>query len=84
MILMTLLSTLLKYQFVEKLYPATVAGLEYSCYPADMGLVLKVTFDIPARAEIACTTAADEHKSPILLLLFLPFGAFDLMTTTAT
>lgn len=42
MIQMTLLATLLKYQFVEKLYPATVAGLEYSCYAADMGLVLKV------------------------------------------
>lgn len=39
---MTLLATLLKYQFVEKLYPATVAGLEYSCYSADLGLVLKV------------------------------------------
>lgn len=41
---MTLLATLLKYQFVEKLYPATVAGLEYQCYAADLGLVLKVKF----------------------------------------
>ncbi|XP_031625679.1 nardilysin-like [Contarinia nasturtii] len=43
MIQMTLLATLLKYQFVEKLYPATCAGLEYSCYAADLGLVLKVS-----------------------------------------
>lgn len=42
MVLMTLFTTLLKYQFVEKLYPATAAGLEYSCYAADKGLVLKV------------------------------------------
>lgn len=46
MMQMTLLSTLLKYQFVEKLYPATVAGLAYSCYAADLGLVLKVNLKI--------------------------------------
>lgn len=43
MTLMTLLVTLLKYQFVEKLYPATVAGLEYSCYASDLGIVFKVS-----------------------------------------
>lgn len=37
-------ATLLKYQLVERLYPATVAGLEYTCYSADKGLVLKVNF----------------------------------------
>lgn len=44
MIMMNLMSTLLKYQFVEKLYPATMAGLEYTCYPSDLGLVFKVSF----------------------------------------
>lgn len=29
MIMMTLFQQLLKYQFAEKLYPATSAGLEY-------------------------------------------------------
>lgn len=43
MIMMSLHATLLKYQLVERLYPATAAGLEYQCYPADKGLVLKVS-----------------------------------------
>lgn len=50
MILMTLLSTMLKYQFVEKLYPATVAGLGYTCYPSDMGLVFKVNIKFILRS----------------------------------
>lgn len=52
MIQMTLLATLLKYQFVEKLYPATVAGLNYSCYAADMGLVLKVKIFISPESSL--------------------------------
>lgn len=40
------MTTLLKYQFVEKLYPATVAGLEYSVYSSDRGIVLKVSDSI--------------------------------------
>ncbi|XP_031638507.1 nardilysin-like [Contarinia nasturtii] len=40
---MTLLSMLLKHQFVEKLYPATLAGLEYNCNYIGMGLCLKVS-----------------------------------------
>lgn len=41
---MTLMNELLKYQFVEKLYPATMAGLGYHCYAATLGLVLKVFY----------------------------------------
>lgn len=43
--MMNLHATLLKYQLVERLYPATVAGLEYQCYAADKGLVLKVSLN---------------------------------------
>lgn len=42
MIMMTLLQSALKYHFVEKLYPATSAGLGYSSYASDKGLVFKV------------------------------------------
>lgn len=40
---MCLYSALLKYQLVEKLYPATCAGLSYQCYTAEKGLCLKVS-----------------------------------------
>lgn len=43
MIMMTLFAALLKYQLVEKLYPATSADLEYKCYSSEKGLVLKVS-----------------------------------------
>lgn len=40
---MALYASLLKYKIVENLYPAVVAGLSYSTYPAEKGLVLKVS-----------------------------------------
>lgn len=40
--LTVLFSTLMRYNLVEKLYPATVAGIEYSCFASDRGIVLKV------------------------------------------
>lgn len=46
MIMMTLLQSALKYHFVEKLYPATSAGLGYSSYASDKGLVFKVSYSI--------------------------------------
>lgn len=42
MVLMTLYSSLLKHHLAEELYPATVAGIEYSSYASDKGIVLKV------------------------------------------
>lgn len=40
--MMALYSMLLKFKLVERLYPATVAGMGYECYTAEKGLVLKV------------------------------------------
>lgn len=42
---MSLYSLLLKFKLVEQLYPASVAGLEYTCFPSEKGLVLKVNMD---------------------------------------
>lgn len=42
MISMTLLTRLLQHQFVEKLYPARVAGIGYASSLSDMGLVFHV------------------------------------------
>ncbi|CAD7086908.1 unnamed protein product [Hermetia illucens] len=42
-VLLALYSMLLKYQLVEELYPATIAGLSYQCYSSEKGLVLKAS-----------------------------------------
>ncbi|KAG4065756.1 hypothetical protein HA402_012434 [Bradysia odoriphaga] len=42
-VLLSLYSLLLKHKIVEILYPATVAGLSYSSYASEKGLVLKVS-----------------------------------------
>lgn len=44
MLMLTLMQNALKYHFVEKFYPATSAGLGYSSYASDKGLVFKVRF----------------------------------------
>lgn len=42
-VLLSLYSLLLKHKVVEILYPATEAGLAYSSYSSDKGIVLKVS-----------------------------------------
>lgn len=43
MALLNLLSNVVKYYLAESLYPASVAGLSYQFYSAELGLVLKVS-----------------------------------------
>lgn len=38
-----MLPMLLKFRVIERLYPATIAGLGYDCYTSDKGLVLRVS-----------------------------------------
>lgn len=40
---MTLLAKMLHYKFVEKLYPATLVGIQYKCEQSDSGIAFDVT-----------------------------------------
>lgn len=40
--LTSLYGTMIKYIVVEELYPATCAGLDYSLYTAEQGVILKL------------------------------------------
>lgn len=42
-VMLSLYTLLLRYKIVETLYPATVAGLNYSTYPSEKGILLKVS-----------------------------------------
>lgn len=38
-----MLPMLLKFRVIERLYPATQAGLGYDCYTSDKGLILRIS-----------------------------------------